>query len=115
MHDPLTVNFRTSMTSTITPTTSRATFAIGDEPTARHVVDLLNESLDDGQAAVAAFERPDGRWDVSVHFAEPPDRASIQELVGLAAGQDIAEGIVFDTVEAKDWVKASLEDLVPVP
>jgi ribosomal protein L11 methyltransferase len=103
------------MTSPLTPTTSRATFAIGDEPTARRVVDLLNESLDDDHAAVAAFERPDGRWDISVHFAEAPDQAAIRELVSLAAGDDIAQHITFDTVEAKDWVKASLEDLVPVP
>jgi ribosomal protein L11 methyltransferase len=103
------------MNSLITPATNRATFAIGDEPTARRVVDLLNESLDDDQAAVAAFERADGRWDVSLHFVEPPDQASIRELVNLAAGDDIAQHITFDTVEAKDWVKASLEDLIPVP
>jgi ribosomal protein L11 methyltransferase len=102
------------MTSPTTPSTARATFAIGDERTARRVVDLLNESLDEDQAAVAAYERPDGRWDISVHFAEPPDQAAIRELVSLAAGDDIAQHIAFDTVEAKDWVKASLEDLVPV-
>ena len=99
----------------MTPATSRATFAIGDERTARRVVDLLNESLDQGETAIAAYERPDGRWDVSVHFAEPPDQASIRELVTLAAGDDVAQGITFDAVEARDWVKASLEDLVPVP
>jgi ribosomal protein L11 methyltransferase len=103
------------MASIITPRTSRATFAIGDERTARRVVDLLNESLDDGHAAIAAFERADGRWDISAHFAEAPDQASIRELVALAAGDDIAQHITFDTVEAKDWVAASLEDLVPVP
>jgi ribosomal protein L11 methyltransferase len=103
------------MTSPITPSTSRATFAIGDERTARRVVDLLNESLDEGQAAIAAFERSDGRWDISAHFAEAPDEASIRELVALAAGDEVAQHIVFDTVEAKDWVAASLEDLVPVP
>jgi ribosomal protein L11 methyltransferase len=98
-----------------TPTTHRATFAIGDEPTARRVVDLLNESLDDDQAAVAAFEHADGGWDISVHFAEAPDQASIRDLVALAAGDEVAQAIAFDTVEAKDWVAASLEDLVPVP
>src|SRR5882757_2279699 len=103
------------MTSTLTPSTSRAIFAIGDEQTAKRVVDLLNESLDDEQAAVAAFERADGRWDISVHFAEAPDQASIRELVSLAAGDEVAHHITFDTVEAKDWVAASLEDLVPVP
>ena len=57
------------MTDTVTPATSRATFAIGDEQTARRVTDLLTESLEDGEAAVAAFERSDGRWDITVHFA----------------------------------------------
>ena len=103
------------MTSTLTPSTRRATFAIGNEQTAKRVVDLLTESFFEGQAAIAAFERPgDGRWDITVHFAEPPDEASIRELVRLAAGDDVAEDIAFDTVEARDWVKATLEDLVPV-
>jgi ribosomal protein L11 methyltransferase len=102
------------MTSMITPSTTRATFAIGNEQTAKHVVDLLNESFFEGHAAIAAFERPDGRWDITVHFAEPPDQDSIRELVGLAAGDDVAQTIAFDTVEAKDWVKATLEELVPV-
>src|ERR1700743_615686 len=103
------------MTSTLTPATHRANFAIGSETTAKTVVDLLTESFFEGQAAIAAFERPDGIWDVTVHFADPPDQASIRELVGLAAGEDVARSIAFDTVEAKDWVKATLEDLVPVP
>jgi ribosomal protein L11 methyltransferase len=95
--------------------TYRVSFAIGDEHAAKSVVDALTEIFFEGQAAIAAFERPDGRWDVTVHFAEPPDQPLVRELVANAAGADIAEGIAFDTVEAKDWVKASLEDLVPVP
>jgi ribosomal protein L11 methyltransferase len=100
--------------NTVTPSTHRATFAIGSEQTAKRMVDLLNESFFEGQAAIAAFERPDGRWDITVHFAEAPDEASIRELVGLAAGDEVAQAITFDTVEAKDWVKATLEELVPV-
>jgi ribosomal protein L11 methyltransferase len=102
------------MTDTLTSATSRATFAIGDEQIARRVTDLLTESLDDGEAAVAAFERSDGRWDVTVHYAEPPIQERIRSLVAVAASDDIAQTIVFDTVAAKDWVKASLEGLVPV-
>src|SRR6202047_1165962 len=102
------------MTSTLTPSTSRASFAIGGEATAKRVVDLLTESFFEGQAAIAAFEGPDGRWDITVHFAEAPDQASIRELVGLAAGDDVARGIIFDTIEAKDWVKTTLGGLVPV-
>jgi ribosomal protein L11 methyltransferase len=99
---------------TLTPSTTRASFAIGDEQTAKRVVDLLNESFFEGQAAIAAFESPGGRWSVTVHFAEAPDQTSIRELVGIAAGEDVAQHIAFDTVEAKDWVKATLEELVPV-
>jgi ribosomal protein L11 methyltransferase len=102
------------MTSALTPSTHRAHFAIGNEQTARRVVDLLTESFFEGQAAIAAFARPDGRWDITVHFADPPDQASIRELVGIAAGDEVADDITFDTVEAKDWVKATLEELVPV-
>ena len=43
-----------------------------------------------------------------------PIEASIRELVGIAAGDEVAQDIAFDTVEAKDWVKATLEELVPV-
>src|SRR5258707_5495024 len=102
------------MASTITPSTHRATFAIGSEQAAKRVVDLLTESFFEGQAAIAAFEGPGGRWDITVHFAEAPDQTSIRELVGIAAGAEVARDISFDTVEAKDWVKAALEELVPV-
>ena len=49
-----------------------------------------------------------------MHFAEAPDQGSIRELVGIAAGNEVALAISFDTVEAKDWVRATLEELVPV-
>jgi ribosomal protein L11 methyltransferase len=101
--------------NTLTPATHRAHFAIGDEHAAKGVVDVLTEVFFEGEAAVAAFERPDGRWDVTVHFAEAPDQALLRQLVADAAGEEIAKNISFDTVEAKDWVKASLENLVPVP
>ncbi|MBI5322315.1 50S ribosomal protein L11 methyltransferase [Bradyrhizobium sp.] len=99
----------------VTPSTHRASFAIGDEQAAKRVVDVLTEVFFDGEAAVAAFERPDGRWDVTVHFAEAPDQNLLRELVTNAASAEIAGTLAFDTVEARDWVKASLEDLVPVP
>jgi ribosomal protein L11 methyltransferase len=102
------------MTFMLTPSTHRASFAIGDEIVAKRVVDLLTESFFEGQAAIAAFEGPGGRWDITVHFAEAPDQVSIRELVGLAAGGEAARDIAFDIVEAKDWVKATLQELVPV-
>ena len=102
------------MTTTLTPQTHRATLAIGDEPTARRISDLLTESLDQGEAAIGAFEAPDGRWDVTIYFGEAPDEAAIRDLVALAAGDQAAQSVRFDTVEPKDWVKATLDELVPV-
>ncbi|WP_315785543.1 MULTISPECIES: 50S ribosomal protein L11 methyltransferase [unclassified Bradyrhizobium] len=103
------------MTSATTPATYKATFTVPDEATARPAVDVLTEVFFEGDAAVAAFERPDGQWDVTVHFADPPDQDLVRELVGGAAGPETAQSLTFDVVEAKDWVKASLDDLVPVP
>jgi ribosomal protein L11 methyltransferase len=100
---------------TVTPSTYRAGFAIGEEAAAKRVVDILTEVFLEDEAAIAAFEGPGGRWEVTMHFAAAPDQARVRELVTSAAGTDAAKNIVFDTVEAKDWVKATLEDLVPVP
>jgi ribosomal protein L11 methyltransferase len=103
------------MTSTLAPATHRASFAVRDEQAAKGVVDALTEIFGEGEAAIAAFEGADGRWDVTVHFADAPDQAHFRRRVGSAAGETVARGICFDTIEAKDWVKASLADLVPVP
>jgi ribosomal protein L11 methyltransferase len=97
-----------------TPATARATFAIGLEATAKAVVDVLTETFEDGETAVTAYERLDGRWDVTVHFAQAPDQDAVTHLVALAAGDDAAATIVFDTIEATDWVKSSLDGLAPV-
>ncbi|MCB1393823.1 50S ribosomal protein L11 methyltransferase [Nitrobacter sp.] len=103
------------MTNEISPATSRAAFAIGAEQVARRTVDFLSESLKDGEAAIAAFERPDGCWNVAVHFADPPDEERIRALVALVAGDEVAQAIAFDSIAARDWVEASLEGLAPVP
>jgi ribosomal protein L11 methyltransferase len=102
------------MTTTLTPLTHRVSFAIGDERAACRVADLLSESFLEDEAAVAAFEGPTGRWDIIVHFADAPDEGAIRNLIGLAAGEEAAQTVAFDTVEAKDWVKATLDALVPV-
>jgi ribosomal protein L11 methyltransferase len=100
----------------LTPATHRASFTVADEQAAKAAVDLLTDDVfvDDGGAA-AASERPDGRWDVALHFALQPDQGLVRERVSEAAGEATAQSIAFDTIEAKDWVKASLDDLVPVP
>lgn len=103
------------MTSTLTPASTRATFSIGDEKTAKRTADLLAESFDNNEAAIAAFEASDKSWDITVHFADPPDQDAIRALVAMTAGDDAASRVAFETVEAMDWVKASLDGLAPVP
>jgi ribosomal protein L11 methyltransferase len=97
----------------ISAATHRASLVLADEQAARRAVDVLTEVLFEADAALAAFERGDGRWDVTVHFAQAPHETLVRELIANAVGADAA--IVFDTVAPTDWVKASLDDLGPVP
>ena len=100
---------------TVTPATYRASFTVAGEQAAKAAVDLLTDAFFDSDAAVAAFERPDGRWEIALHFALPPDQGLVRERVSDAVGETTAQNITFDTIEAQDWVQASLDNLVPVP
>jgi ribosomal protein L11 methyltransferase len=100
------------MTAESQPT--RAILALADERSARSIADVLAESFDAAETAVAAFENADGGWDITMHFSAPPDEAAVRELIALASDEATAAGARFEAVEAKDWVKASLEGLQPV-
>jgi ribosomal protein L11 methyltransferase len=90
---------------------------VTDEARARRIADLLGESFDPTETAIAAFEREDGTakppWLVEVYFRSEPDQDSVRELIALAAGPDME--VAFDSFGEKDWVKVSLEGLAPVP
>jgi ribosomal protein L11 methyltransferase len=83
-----------------------------DGPTAARLADALAEACED--AAVAAFEHPNGSWSVEAHFAQAPDEAGLRDLVRSVAGAAIAQALVIETVAARDWVAASLAGLKPV-
>jgi ribosomal protein L11 methyltransferase len=83
-----------------------------DDATARRLVDALAEAHLD--AAVAAFEKPDGTWAMEAHFEQAPDEASLRDLVATVAGAQAARDLVVETVAARDWVAASLAGLKPV-
>lgn len=86
------------------------------EAQARRIADLLGESFDPEETAVAAFEMPDEKsWGVEVYFEHAPDETAVRDLVALAADPATAAGLVFETLSQKDWVAASLEGLAPVP
>ncbi len=74
----------------------------------------LAESLDSTEVVIAASEARDGLWSVSLHFRQPPNQAAVRALVALAAGAQIANALVFESIAATDWVQASLAGLTPV-
>lgn len=86
-----------------------------DEKTAKHLAEVLSErfpeELDGREAAVAAFEGVDGRWNLEIHFEAAADQAAVRRLVAEASG---GLRVDFETIAARDWVAASLADLKPV-
>src|SRR4051812_22279296 len=87
---------------------------ICDRKMAQRVADSFSESFDSAATAIAAFEGTDGSWNVEVHFEYPPDEADVRALLGQVTDTGTAARLTFETVEAKDWVAASLADLKPV-
>lgn len=84
-----------------------------DKATAEWLADLLTENFEDQDIAIAAFEAPGG-WNVALYFQSPPNETAIRALVALHAGAELANTLVFERIEARDWVAASLEGLAPV-
>jgi ribosomal protein L11 methyltransferase len=87
---------------------------VTDERSARAMTDILGEVFDPAETAVAAFETEDGRtWLLEAYFASEPDEEAIRELARPIVG-DAVDAAVFEAIEQKDWVAASLEGLNPV-
>ena len=87
---------------------------VAGEAAARRIADLLAESLDPTDSACAAFEQPDGRWQVDIHFHARPDLSGLRALVALAGGKALADRLSVQRVPPRDWVKDSLIGLRPV-
>jgi ribosomal protein L11 methyltransferase len=85
----------------------------GAADAARTLLDQLAEVFDASEAVVSAYDGSGG-WTVAIHFNEPPNETAVRALVGLAAGAEAANALTFETLGAKDWVKASQEGLKPV-
>ena len=85
-----------------------------DEQTARRLAAYLGESLDGEDTACAAFEDGAGRWQVAIHFRQPPEEANLRSLVAIAAGEAASRLLTIEPVAAADWVAQSLADLKPV-
>lgn len=95
------------------PTTVARLLCDGQD-VARRLSDYLGESLDPQDTACGSFETDDGQWQIALHFRQPPDEAMVRDLIALAAGDDAARAVTFESVAAKDWVAESLSGLTPV-
>ncbi len=84
-----------------------------DESAARRLLAALGESLG-ADAVSSAFEGDGGQWQLAIHFLGRPDEQAVRALVKLAAGEDAARALRFDTVKDVDLVAQSLADLPPV-
>jgi ribosomal protein L11 methyltransferase len=85
----------------------------GSVDAARNLLDRLAEVFDASDAVVSTYDTGSG-WAIAIHFNEPPNETAVRALVGLTAGLEAANALSFETLAAKDWVKASQEGLKPV-
>ncbi len=98
------------------PDSSETTVArlLTDAASARKIIDAIAESFAGGEVVASAFEEPDGRWSVAVHFQRRSEQASLRALVAAAAGAASADALIFDALAPADWVRKGLEGLEPV-
>jgi ribosomal protein L11 methyltransferase len=87
---------------------------IAGEAEARRIADLLAETLDPAEAVCAAFARPDGDWQVDIHFHTPPNMGRLRASIALAGGDGLASELKIERLPARDWVRESLIGLRPV-
>jgi len=85
-----------------------------DEPIARRLAAHLGEIFDDADTVCSAFEGEDGRWQVAIHFRDPPDEAALRAQFATTAGEKVAAALTLAPVATADWVKQSLAGLAPV-
>jgi ribosomal protein L11 methyltransferase len=87
-----------------------------DEATARRLSDVMAEILPADEVAVSAFEADEAarQWAVEFVFEHAPDEAAFRALLARQADTQIAQSLIFETLQPKDWVAASLKGLAPV-
>ena len=98
-----------------TPATSVARLETG-ERAAQKLAELFAEQFSPG-AAVSFVDNGHGRWQVAIHFRDPPDEQAVRALAAAAAGaagEEAAPALVFERIAAQDWVRDSLAGLAPV-
>jgi ribosomal protein L11 methyltransferase len=84
------------------------------EAQACRIADCLAETLDASGAICSAFVRPDGRWEVAVHWRGLHEPANLRATIALAGGNELARTLLVERLPPRDWVKETLAGLKPV-
>ena len=110
----------------------RARLVLAEEKQARKIADILAETFDGDEVAVAVFETsaavsPAGAhaaphvvaegprlWELCAYFGSAPNEDHIRALIAMATDATVARETRFEATEERDWVQASLEGLPPV-
>jgi ribosomal protein L11 methyltransferase len=87
---------------------------IAGEMPARRIANFMAESLDPAEVVCAAFERPDKRWQVDLHFRDCPEQGNLRSMIAVAGGDKLASTLVVEKIVQRDWIKESLIGLRPV-
>jgi ribosomal protein L11 methyltransferase len=87
---------------------------ITDRVTSARLADLFATHFDGTDAAVSLVDSGHGRWQVAIHFQVVPDMRTVRALTEAAAGEEVAAGLAFERVAARDWIAESLAGLKPV-
>ena len=96
------------------PTATTVARLSTDAATVQTISGALAESFDPDAVAISAFEEPDGRWSLALHFRDRPNEAAVRALVAAVAGAAAADALVLETLAPTDWVRKSLDGLTPV-
>ncbi len=91
-----------------------ASFAT-DERVARRLVGSIAEGDAADKIAMSLTDAGGGRWRVAIHFSAPLDADAVRAMVAASAGRRAAATLRFARVAAKDWLRASIAGLAPVP
>lgn len=110
----------------------RARLVLAEEKLVREIADILAETFDGDEVAVAVFETSvplspaaayaaphvaaEGPrlWELCAYFGSAPIEDDIRALIAMVADETVARETLFEVTEEHDWVEASLKGLPPV-
>jgi ribosomal protein L11 methyltransferase len=85
-----------------------------DEQSARRGADIFADAFFADEVAVSVVDNGHGQWRLAIYFHREIDVAQVRDVARAAAGAELANGLRFERVAARDWVAESLLGLKPV-